>query len=106
MGGEGSVAGIPGNVQGRNGTLRIDGGNQNDLNGVGGEEENDDNSDDSVSDVYFDDSEEERVLGMDDGFDKAEVGEAEAALNLKIENMLKTIGENGSPEENRSWQPK
>ncbi|KAJ1404670.1 hypothetical protein SESBI_26405 [Sesbania bispinosa] len=99
-GGEGSLCLVSGNVQSTSGNVRIDGGSLNDINGVGGEVENDVSSDDSVSDVHFDDNEEERVLGMDDGFDKAGVGDAEAALNLKTQNMLKTADEVCSPEEN------
>ncbi|KAJ1427442.1 hypothetical protein SESBI_09697 [Sesbania bispinosa] len=101
-GGEGSVSLVSGIVQGTTGNandggVRIDGCSLNEINEVGDELENNVISDESVSDFHFDDSEEERILGMDDGFDKAEVGDAEAALNFKIENMLKSVGEGRHP---------
>ncbi|KAJ1375419.1 hypothetical protein SESBI_51032 [Sesbania bispinosa] len=58
---------------------------------AGGNEDNELNysSDGSVKGIHFSDSEEERGLGLDDGFDNAEIGEAEAVLNQQIENMKK-----------------
>ncbi|KAJ1411304.1 hypothetical protein SESBI_21348 [Sesbania bispinosa] len=56
--------------------------------------EDDYSSDDSAKDVHFDDSEEERVLGDDDGFELTDIGEAEAALNQQLEGMkMKSIVE-------------
>ncbi|KAJ1430024.1 hypothetical protein SESBI_08094 [Sesbania bispinosa] len=46
-----------------------------------------DSSDDSLRGVYFEDSEEERALGADDGFMHPEVGQAEAELNDKVRMM-------------------
>ncbi|KAJ1414014.1 hypothetical protein SESBI_19239, partial [Sesbania bispinosa] len=51
-------------------------------------------SDDSAKDVHFDDSEEERVLGDDDGFELTDIGEAEAALNQQVEGIkMKSVVE-------------
>ncbi|KAJ1376302.1 hypothetical protein SESBI_50076 [Sesbania bispinosa] len=48
-------------------------------------EDDSDGSVDSMRGVHFDDSEEERALGADDGFNHADVGHAEAELNEKGE---------------------
>ncbi|KAJ1406142.1 hypothetical protein SESBI_25311 [Sesbania bispinosa] len=67
--------------------IEIVGGNGNEVDNE--ENEKEESSDESVADVHFDYSEEERVLGIDDGFDNCQVGEAEVALNSKIELMRK-----------------
>ncbi|KAK7361174.1 hypothetical protein VNO77_03220 [Canavalia gladiata] len=54
-------------------------------------EEEFDTINDSINDVHFEDSEEERDTGADDGFNLNEIGEAEIALNEKIHN-IKTYG--------------
>ncbi|KAJ1385499.1 hypothetical protein SESBI_41623 [Sesbania bispinosa] len=51
------------------------------------DDKDNESSDESLKDVHFDDSEEERDLGLDDGFDLPEVGEAEASLNKELEKM-------------------
>ncbi|KAJ1386596.1 hypothetical protein SESBI_40646 [Sesbania bispinosa] len=58
-----------------------------------------DSSDDSLRGVHFEDSEEERALGADDGFMHPEVGQAEAELNDKVRMMKEKKGGNiGSPD--------
>ncbi|KAK7314304.1 hypothetical protein VNO77_39520 [Canavalia gladiata] len=54
-------------------------------------EEEFDTINDSINDVHFEDNEEERDTGADDGFNLNEIGEAEIALNEKIHN-IKTYG--------------
>ncbi|KAJ1428961.1 hypothetical protein SESBI_08681 [Sesbania bispinosa] len=54
-------------------------------------EDESDASEESIRDVHFDDSEEERALGADDGFNYGDVGQAEAELNEKLENMKKGV---------------
>ncbi|KAJ1375684.1 hypothetical protein SESBI_50732 [Sesbania bispinosa] len=49
-------------------------------------------SDDSVKGIHFNDIEEERDLGNDDGFDLPDLGEAEAILNEQIQNMQRNVG--------------
>ncbi|KAJ1413283.1 hypothetical protein SESBI_19830 [Sesbania bispinosa] len=59
-----------------------------------GNEENEvnDSSDDSVKGIHFSDSEEERDLGLDDGFDLPDVGEADAILNgVDVERLAATF---------------
>ncbi|KAJ1428311.1 hypothetical protein SESBI_09042 [Sesbania bispinosa] len=53
------------------------------------EEDEDDSygSVDSMRGVHFDDSKEERALGADDEFNHVDVGQAEAELNEKVNNM-------------------
>ncbi|KAJ1391148.1 hypothetical protein SESBI_36910 [Sesbania bispinosa] len=63
---------------------------QNEMQSAGeGETELDynSNSDESLKEVHFDDSEEERDLGIEDGFDLRDVGQAEEELNEIVENM-------------------
>ncbi|KAJ1376729.1 putative radical SAM protein [Sesbania bispinosa] len=43
-----------------------------------------DASEQSIRDVHFDDSEEERALGADDGFNYGDVGQSEEELNEKL----------------------
>ncbi|KAJ1376647.1 hypothetical protein SESBI_49702 [Sesbania bispinosa] len=50
-------------------------------------EERDSSDDDSVKDVHFNDSEEKRDLGIDDGFNMPEMGEVETTLNEQVQNM-------------------
>ncbi|KAJ1428985.1 putative radical SAM protein [Sesbania bispinosa] len=50
-----------------------------------------DASEQSIKDVDFDDSEEERALGVDDWFNYGDVGQAEAGLNEKLKNMKKGV---------------
>ncbi|KAJ1438726.1 hypothetical protein SESBI_02997 [Sesbania bispinosa] len=57
-------------------------------------------SDESLKEVHFDDSEEERDLGIEDGFDLRDVGQAEEALNEIVENM-----KNQSDEANTNTEP-
>ncbi|KAK7313889.1 hypothetical protein VNO77_39093 [Canavalia gladiata] len=54
-------------------------------------EEEFDTINDSINDVHFEDSEEDRDTGADDGFNLNEIGEVEIALNEKIHN-IKTYG--------------
>ncbi|KAJ1410545.1 hypothetical protein SESBI_21859 [Sesbania bispinosa] len=49
-------------------------------------------SEDSVRDVHFDDSEEERAIGADDGFSMPEVGQVEADLNERVRNAQNDAG--------------
>ncbi|KAJ1390103.1 hypothetical protein SESBI_37719 [Sesbania bispinosa] len=51
-----------------------------------------DASEESIRDVHFDDSEEERALGADDGFNYGDVRQAEAELNERLKNMKKGMG--------------
>ncbi|KAJ1420642.1 hypothetical protein SESBI_14217 [Sesbania bispinosa] len=57
-----------------------------------GDEDENDSSDESLNNVHFDDSEEERDLGSDDGFNLPEVGVAEAALNEELQKMKELTG--------------
>ncbi|KAJ1381097.1 hypothetical protein SESBI_45445 [Sesbania bispinosa] len=57
-----------------------------------GDEDENDSSDESLHNVHFDDSEEERDLGSDDGFKLPEVGVADAALNEELQKMKELTG--------------
>ncbi|KAJ1376307.1 hypothetical protein SESBI_50083, partial [Sesbania bispinosa] len=57
-----------------------------------GDEDKNDSSDESLNNVHFDDSEEERDLGSDDGFNLHKVGVAEAALNEELQKMKELTG--------------
>ncbi|KAJ1433050.1 hypothetical protein SESBI_06266 [Sesbania bispinosa] len=52
-----------------------------------GDEDENDSSDESLNNVHFDDDEEEKDLGSDDGFNLPEVGVAEAGLNEELKKM-------------------
>ncbi|KAJ1392439.1 hypothetical protein SESBI_35801 [Sesbania bispinosa] len=75
---------------------------------VSHEQENNSNDDnnDLVRDVHFDDSEEERNLVLDEGFDIHEPGEAEAVLKEKLESMkmkfVTALGGSSSPLEEQN----
>ncbi|KAJ1433090.1 hypothetical protein SESBI_06309 [Sesbania bispinosa] len=60
------------------------------------DDKDNESSDESLKDIHFDDSEEERDLGLDDGFDLLEVGEVEVALTKELEKM-KELAANTQP---------
>ncbi|KAJ1428828.1 hypothetical protein SESBI_08938 [Sesbania bispinosa] len=60
------------------------------------DEKGDSTDDDSVKDVHFDDSEEERDLGIDDRFNMPEIGEAETTLNEQVQNIKSVVNEGGN----------